>query len=849
MKVNYLPGLMVALLSTLVFSGYAIAQDTELDGLLGSSDSMQAVEPTTAPAPKSGETAPQPVAEVELYQTIPVKADEASVPSEPSKGAARGQIEEVVVTAQRREENLQDVPISVSAYSESMIAERNISQISDVALTTPGFVISQSFGQVAPTIRGIGADRFTMSGEPGVALYVDDIYLGRPYLPQAALGNISRIEVLKGPQGTLYGRNTSGGAVKIVTRRPTDEWELSGSVQAGSYEQRIGKLSLSGPLTDSLGGRASVFVEDRKGYTYNAARDENVDAHQVESGRLSLRWRPLEWLDFDLNGDLNHQYDTGPTAYANVAVTFSGLDDRQLTPALAPFDTLLNPILALLAPGDPLLDVLAAPLLDRIGGRSSRTPRTINQDALTFTEIDSKMLSSTTTAQFGDIQVKLIGGAGDSRRDFPLDADLTDLPALTLVQGTTTGKQVSAELQASSDFAMPWGGDLRWLAGGFYYNEKASEILDFEVLSLQEILGIDSPELANLLLTAGDQLGPVPVALLQGDGVGQIFFDTSMRTESLAAFTDLQWNARDWLVLHAGGRVTRDTKTLIERTARNIDPRNSCEAESAKKSFNATTFRAGVDIPFAEDRMVYLSYTQGFKAGGYSGVSCGTGPYNPEYVGSVEAGLKSQWLDGSLQINAAAFNYKFDDIQVEKVVGFGTEVVNAASATLRGGELEIKYLPFTFLTLDGGIAYLDATYGSFFDDDPYSMADETEQDLSGNRLNKSPKWSGNLGATTTRELDSGSELSARLAWSYTGSMFYDQFNHDFAKARSYQVWNLYLSWAVPQHDVTIRGFAKNLTDELYVAGQFTASAISGGPYVYYNAPRMFGLELDFRFGG
>lgn len=785
------------------------------------------------------------------YEVIPLQRPEpddvATEPEVPSRG-----VEEIVVTAQRREQSLQDVPISVSAFSEGMIAERQINSVADVALSTPGFVASQSFGQIAPTIRGIGADRFSMSSEPGVALYVDDIYLGRPYLPQATLSQIERIEILKGPQGTLYGRNTSGGAIKIVTRRPSDSFELDGSFQAGSFDYAAGRASISGPLTDWMLARLSLSKEERDGYTYNATRDERVDAHEAESARLSLDLVPNDWLTWSINADVNRQFDTGPTAFAATPTTFGVLSDGRITPALSPLDTILNPVFVGLSPLDPLRIAVTDALTSNIGGRTSTEPRTVHQDFLSFTKIRSETVSSTLAATIGDVDVKLIGGYADSNRDFPNDADLTDLRGITLVQGTTPAKQYSAELQATSTFEMPFSGELKWLAGGFRYGEKASEIYDFEVLSISEALGIDDP-VSQAALAALQLPSSLPSNLLVNGAVGQIFFNARQRTTSNALFADLQWDPLHWLIVHLGARYTSDEKKLLQRTVRNPDPRVECENEKDRKKFSATTVRAGLDFLLADDVMTYVSYSQGFKSGGFNGLSCGDPAYDPEHVDAWEVGLKSQWLDGVLQLNGALFSYDYSDIQVEKVVGFSTQVQNAAKAKVHGGEISIQYVPLEFLALDANAGYLDAKYGEFFDSDPYAVGAAAgvapEEDLSGNRLNKAPEWSGSVGAKLSYVQDSGSELSLRGEWSYTGSMFYDQFNHDFAKADSYEVWNAFLTFDLPQFGMTLRGFGKNLTDELYVGGQFTASALVGSPYVYYGAPRMFGAEIQYRFGG
>ena len=773
-----------------------------------------------------------------LLDTIPVNPPAVDMPTTTeSRPASRlDAIQEIVVTAQRREENLQEVPISVTAFSAADIESRDISSFTDVARTTPGFVFGQTFGQVAPTIRGVGADRFTISSEPGVALYVDDIYYGRPYLPQAALTSLERIEVLKGPQGTLYGRNASGGALKLVSKRPGDEFELSAGAQYGRFDQVVVQGSMTVPLADNLSSKVSVVSEDRDGYVENRARNEDVEGHEVRAARAAIAYNPWDWLDVDVNADISRQRDTGPVARAVTPVVF-GFSDSIATPAFAPYDRYLRLI-------EEQFGVVLTPLREAligqlVGGRVSHDRRIVYQDAPTRTEIDNSGVGVTLAGQFGDIGAKLITGYRDSRRDFIFDGDLTDFPGLAFVDPNfTEAHQFSSEFQVASDFELPWlGGPVHVLAGLFYYSEDAAENINTAALQL----GVEQLDLLGALIP------PQIIPLFQNTGVTQILFDSTQATRSNAAFADLEWLAAEWLRLHLGGRYTRDRKVVVGtvRVAPGIAAQ--CEDERQSESFGAGTLRLGADILFDEDRMLYASYSEGFKSGGFNPAVCSSGPYAPEYVAATEIGIKSQWLDGSVQINAAAFRYDYTDIQVEKVVGFATSVVNGPEAKIDGAELAVIAVPFAGLTLDGAVSWIDARYGTFSDDDPFTLADSAEVDLKGNRLNKAPEWSGSLGLTAEHGLGALGDISARVEWSYTGRMFYDYFNHDFAEGPAYEIWNLFINFSDPDTRWGVQVFGKNLTDEFYWAGQVTPSAIVGGPFTFFGLPRTYGVGLSFRF--
>jgi len=753
-------------------------------------------------------------------------------------------LEEIVVTAQRREESLSDVPIAVSAFGESEIEDRSMTSFSDVAPSTPGFIFAQSFAGSSPTVRGIGSDRYLASNESGVAMYLDDIYLGRPYLPQAALTSLERIEVLKGPQGTLYGRNASGGALKLVSKRPSNELEGSIGVQYGSFEQKVIKGTASGPVLQNLQARVSGFYEDRDGYIENRTLNEYVNAHEVKSGRLALAFQPTDNLSLDFNIDTTWQYDTGPVGQATTGLTFGLAGNGNLdVPAFSPYTDLLA---AVAGENPELLQSVRDVFANTTGGRVSYDPDYVYQDAPTSTEIDSQGAALTIISAYHDIDIKLITGYRDSERIFNYDFDITDFPGATL-ELYTQAEQYSGEFQLSSTAEMPVvGGDVFWLGGLYHYAEDTNENLDSGFVNS----GIGAFQSSIGALTPA-QLLP----LFQNEGVAQVIFRTDLlETRSNAAFFDVEWSALEWMRLHLGGRYTEDNKKQINTVITPVVGQG-CEKNTQSNTWSASTFKTGIDFPI-QDNLLYISYTQGFKSGGFNPSNCKKSPYDPEYVDSYEVGLKATWLDNTLQANIAAFQYAYTDLQFEVSNGLSTNVLNAGEAEVNGAEIELKYLLNDSIKIDASAAWLDARYIQLTDRDQYGLAglssfigenQAPEEDLSGNRLNKSPKWSGSAGVERYIDLKDYGELTARLEWSYTGSMYFDQFNHGFSESEAYDLWNAYLNLDTLSQSLRISIFGKNLTDEVYVNSRFTTSALVGGPTTWFGMPRTYGVAINFNF--
>ena len=762
-----------------------------------------------------------------ILASPPLFAQQAEGPANPRR--ADPALDEVVVSASRRDERLQDVPIAVTALGQEALEQREITGVSDLQGQVPGLVYAHIAGMSQLTMRGVGTDLYSIASEPGVALYMDDVYMARIFMSHAAMLELERVEVLRGPQGTLYGRNTSGGAVKFVTKRPGAEFAADAGAQIGSFGQYLVRGSLTGPVfTDRLKARLSVYAETMDGWTRNLADDSWQDGHKVFSGRLAVDWDIGAASRLSLSADLQRQNDTGPTLHALTPVIATAFSDSLAIPLLSPFDKLLGDVedtygFAL----GPVFAVVA----ENGGGNYSEDGHEIYNDFRPESALKTEGLVLTGETELGFGNLKLIGGWRHSERDHRYDADGSDLPFLRFnpYYQDSRAWSVEATLSAPAD-----GRALNWIAGIFVFDEEADEA------TFVDILLLDS-ELLNQVGT----LIPPQFPFLSNGGLAAIESDVTYGTRSYAAFGEADWDVRDWLTLRAGARLTRDEKTA-HITWRTPDPTSSCENLDVEEDWTAFTGKVGLDVRLDESRMVYGAFTQGFKSGGYNTTACDGVPFNPEKVDAFELGFKSEWFNKRLRLNLAAFYYSFSDIQVQQIDLVITVIANAAKATIKGAELEAQFALFEWLMLDGSATWLDARYDEYVDDEALTLF-VGNIDLSGNRLPKSPRFAANLGATAFLPFWGDYFSTLRLEWSFKALQYFTQFNNEATSQSAYHLFNAYLTIMKEEGGPGLQAFVKNITDTEYLAGAVVASALVGGPVGFYAAPRTWGLELNVRF--
>lgn len=729
----------------------------------------------------------------------------------------RASLDEVVVTAQRREENLQSVPIAISAFGEAALDKFDIRTIRDVSSIVPNLWMETNTGLSSgarASLRGIGEDESFFTSDTPVGIYIDDVYIPRQTGALFDLNDVERIEVLRGPQGTLYGRNTSAGAIKLVTRKPGPTLRANAEATFGDYNRHDFKAGLSGPMTDRVGGQISVLSRQHDGYDLNLVNGARVNDQDVLAGRAALQFRPTDTLEFLL-------------AYDKVR--------ERSTPGFATGLTL-----------QPPGGLGAFEAHDQVDG--DRDVHTLRSDLLDpLNDLDQQGASLTATWQLGGRTLKSITAWRELSNTLLLDADGQDtcfglpLPCLHLFQDQRQ-HQFSQELQVQG---AALNNRVRYIAGVYYFEEGNSQRTE------------------NIILAP---FGSNP------------YSDSSMDTDSIAAFASSTWAATQRMNLTAGLRWTRDTKQFdsavfepngspslvcADPVTREVYGSGACSpgapagaatsdlTRSLRKSWSSVTPKLAVDYALADDRMLYGSVSKGFKSGSFDGREVGSAlfslqPIAPETVWSYEVGAKTEWLDHRLRANAAVFLNDFQDLQ-----GTGTNQQTGAltrfstgDVETKGAELEVTAEPVRNLTLTGNIGLLDTKFTSINFDQaadcgPVGTADKALQ------LKFSPKVSSFLAANYRLPLaNSIGILTFGADWTRKSSFYHSSCNPLPTREDGYDLFNAQVGYETVDGRWIVTANVKNLSDEDYAAGQFFIPGL-GFNAVYFNAPRTWAVTVRY----
>lgn len=622
--------------------------------------------------------------------------------------------QEIIVTAQRREQRLQDVPLTIQALGAAALAERRVENISALTVAIPSVTIS-GVSNLKPVlyIRGIGTRQFGPGADQSVGVFLDDFYVGDASTISGGLTDIERVEILKGPQGTLYGRNTIAGAISIVTQDPTDTTHAKFEGSVGNFDYRSFKGSVSGPLVeDKLAGRLSFFTTKRDGYLKilnTGGAGLGLDQTGV---RGKLLWHAAPALDVTLIADYNR--DTSP---------------GQLGKRLGPGTMLKAPRIPNPAiPADPY-ETFASfnPTTDATNYGANLKVRWSGDD---FTILS---LSQYRHNRF---------------------RNLTDLDGSALetfhVDGRQHSRTVSQEFRFTSDPSggASFGGKLDWIGGLFFYRQKASAI-DFVRSGVDGFAFQVSGRPANTSMS------------------------TDLTATSLAAYADLTFHLTPTLSLTGGLRYSHDKKTGVEAATtdnRGVPP--VAAPFSVPVSFRKSSVDPKIALSWkATDAILaYASFSTGYKSGGFqylaSSPTIAASTYGPERVDYYEAGVKTQWFDRKLTINAAGFYGKYRGLQLVRIVGTSSFTDNAAKVKLRGFELESR-LALGRLSLDASYTYLDNEFDEY--NQCTSAAQTNCADLGGTRLPRSPTSQIVAGAAYKLPLSSDDDLTFRADWNHRSS--------------------------------------------------------------------------------
>ena len=722
--------------------------------------------------------------------------------------AAGSEVEEVVITARRVSENLQEVPAAVSAFGEQSLERIQATDTTGLQGAVPNLNIVQGRGSSNATniyIRGVGQPDALQTFDPAVGLYVDDVYYSRIRGTNLDLLDLERVEVLRGPQGTLYGKNTIGGALKFVTRKPGDEFRASAQAAVGSYNQFELKGAVSGPVVaDQLSLGLSALMAKRDGYVHDPVLKREYNDKNTWGVRGALAWTPVEAVRVDVSIDYNKD-----DASLNVGKPLNNLTTLFGGPLLtvpndAPYD-----FLARTTPGLPNSTKLEH------WGTSAQVQWNIT-DALTF---------------------KSITAYRELKTDDYIDIDATQLEVGDVFVGVDQD-------QTSQEFQLAYEGGPVTVVGGLFWMQE-------NITSHQEAF-------------ADDLVGPV-----LGNPTFLRTIDDDLKTESWAAFVNASWDVTDALSLSAGVRYTEEEKTYSRSTSTfSSSPLLTANPAFAFKNLNETwddvSPMVSVDYKLADNVMLYARYAVGFKSGGFNGRANNPGeqaPYDPEQMNSLEAGLKSRFWDNRILFNFTVFTNDYQDFQA-RVSGTVTDpgtglpspeltVINAGSLKLSGAELEASVRPIDGLLLDAQVGYLNAEYDGF--KDVRFTATGGKRDFQEPAF--SPKWTVRYGAQYTWNLGAAGDLTvggqARFrsehALAVDNTLTNSRTRIDGLFQDEYWLFDARVVWEDADGRFNVGLYGQNIGDEVYKTDGQEFSSVGSIRTVYYGAPSTVTLRLGYKY--
>lgn len=716
-------------------------------------------------------------------------------PESPAAGSGGTQLEEIVVTAQRRAERLQNVPIAVTATTAAQLENAGINSTQALTMVTPGLSIPQTSGYAQPRIRGVGSTVNGPGFEPPVATYIDGVYMAAAPASLMTLNNISRIEVLKGPQGTLFGRNATGGLIQVITKDP--EQTPSGDVRVSyaRYQNVTAQGYLTGGITDSLAGDLAVRYEDQgQGWGTNLGTGKPIGLlHHDFAGRTKLLFEPAERTAIRLSIDYEDRTSS-----------------RQ---AQKPVDrfypiTYNNPLF-----GGPFA----------LGGNYD-----IDSEIDPITKLRSGGVSLQINQEAGSVSLQSITAYRASKYDLLLDVDYLPV-AITNIRDIGRNEQFSQELQVSSVASAP----LKWVAGLFYFHSDDKNdplFLDF------------GPSLVS----------PVPFVPVQID------ITDRQLTDSVAGYTQGTYEIWRDTNLTLGGRYTHERKRVSGLTAFSIaghqvaatpvpDPALGTSDELTFKRFN---YRIALDHKITPDVMAYASYGTGFKSGGFNLNVPDDAPYKPEKIDAAEVGLKTELFDHRVRLNTSVYYYTYKNLQVGRYIDSNISIYNGARARIRGFDLDGQFVVSKQLSLNAGLAYTHARFTSF------PIADFTVPvngcvpvlggvctgSANGKELPFTPEITFDIGADYQVDLPGGSSLALNATY-YRSSRFYGA-SDNVSFQPAYDLVNTSVTWTDASERFSTRIWGRNLTDTLYTTTILQSTA---GNVFAYGEPRTYGVTLGYRF--
>jgi iron complex outermembrane receptor protein len=722
------------------------------------------------------------------------------------KGASRDDLEVIVVTANKRAQNLTEVPAAVTALSGDALALKGQENINDLNGSVPGLQIATQGSETSITLRGVGHALYSAAAENSVAMHLDGVYMGTPTSAASAFFDVDRIEVVRGPQGTLYGRNATGGAINIISEAPTDSFSGNVSATYGNYNKADVSGVVSGPISDDLSLRAGGYYNSHGGYGHNLANGEAVDNLNESGGKASLRYHPTEDLNVLIRTDYYHDDDAlGNYHYAGIV--------RQPFPGAPTVSSIVDGILGI----QPLTNIR-------------------DQDSEVTNHRHVELWGTTAEVSYnltGSLSVKSLTGFRQSVSHYITNLDGSPVEVFGPFSFDSWANQRSEELQLN------WKTDnLYVVAGAYYFGQDAHSRLFIDSYLAEGIPALRIPRIL-----------PAPSGVFNQTG--------KERTDAEAVFANADWNVTDDLTLGGGVRYSVEAKSNAGAELAFFPP--AIHVDETKRS-DAVTPRFTADYKLDSSLNLYGSISKGFKSGEFI---TGTTQYaKPEYLWAYEAGVKGSALDQKLRGSFSAFYYDYTDLQVQRIQTPLSFLDNVPKGVLKGFEAEGSLkLPYE-VTLDGNVTYLQTRMVGFITQNPNIPGTPTV-DLTGNRFAFAPDWTLNLGVQKWISLGTFGHGRLRVDAQYTSDTYEDVFNSRGTNFRpAYSLWNASYMHTLPDSNWSLLFWGKNLTNRIVYMATTTTSepnllfktgapagmsprAVASLELVNLNDPRTFGVTVKF----
>ena len=764
----------------------------------------------------------QPAGAQQATNAAPAGAgdDAARTPPAETDAEAEG-LQDIIVTAQRRSESLQRAAVAVTAVTGDALANAGITETANLGKLVPALVVQPTGGTTSFFLRGVGTNSQTSFAENAIAFNFNGIYVGRPTAPAGVFYDIERVEVVKGPQGTLYGRNATGGAINVLPRRPVlGEFGAEGLLEYGNYDAKKAMGAVNLPLGGIVALRIAGQVVDRDGFISDGYDDE-----RGEAVRASLLVQPSDLWSMTIVGDYYRQHGKGAGA---VLLPYAGMNAPPLKDRVSVSDPRAQAAIAQFAAG-----VFAPPFCGGFGGfiRSGCVAQ-----AGTDAFMDNKFHGLSATVE-GDMGFATLTVIPAWRR--------SDVRYRTYLPGfrgdvTDVSDQMSVEARLASDSTRR----LRYVLGAFFYDEKQEAVNFFR----------------------------------QGT-ISTTRFAPNLRTESIAGFGQLTFDVTDAFRLVAGGRYTREDKRQRTRTAGGglpgpVEPALGAPFTGAL-TFEKFTWKAGVEADLGPASLLYANVATGFKSGGFFVAQPPNNSFAPETLTAYTVGAKNRFFGNRLQFNVEAFYWNYNDQQITFVggvptgtglIGQGSITVNAGKSRIYGAEVEMRFAPSANDLFTAVGQYLNGRYddlttsnfsptgapvatgctitGSRLANPGINTARFYDIDCSGKPTVQSPRWSFNLGYERTVPLAGQLDLVFGARTNIETSRFLDANYRPETKQGGFMMSDAYLTLRVGTWNLT--GFVNNIENAAVLARAGTRPILDF-PVGTLRPPRTYGVRVGFDF--